>query len=92
MRTAELNPCVADRARVVGRFVDRLRDDCRRVDRKEHVVIRKRVPVEVQVDTDLEHRERRSLRGINQRSPGLVPPTAIEAAPSPERSARPTLP
>ena len=46
-----LNPCVADRARVVGRLVDRLR-----VDRKEHVVIRKRVPVEVQVDTYLDHR------------------------------------
>ena len=48
--------------------MDRLRDDRGCVDRDEHVVIRQHVPVEVQVDADLKHRERRSLRGIDQRS------------------------
>jgi hypothetical protein len=41
-----LNACVAGRARIVGRLVDRLRDNRRRVDRNEHVVIRQRVLVE----------------------------------------------
>jgi hypothetical protein len=41
-----LNPCVAGRARIVGRLVDRLRNNRRRVDRNEHVVIRQRVLVE----------------------------------------------
>jgi hypothetical protein len=41
-----LNPCVAGRARIVGRLVDRLRNNRRRVHRNEHEVIRQRVLVE----------------------------------------------
>ena len=60
-------------------LVDRLCDDRGCVYRDEHVVIRQHVPLEVQVDADLEHCERRTLRGIDQRSPERIPPAAKEA-------------
>ena len=43
------------------KLVDRFRDDLGCVDRDEQIVIRQHVPVEVQVDADLKHCERRSL-------------------------------
>ena len=58
--------------------MDCLRNDRGRINRNDYAVIRQRVPVEVLVGADLEHCERRSLRGIDQWSTGRVPPAAIE--------------
>jgi len=84
-RSAEGEPVVTDRNRVVGKDVDALDRRLVEVDRHESVVRGKRAPVEIEMDPHLEDRERRRFGCIDDGAAGRVPAAAEKARPLPRK-------